>query len=381
MLLDDKRPFLRSSIVDRIPHNPARLKVQQPQGLKDSKTKEKATTCNPEWHRRTCAYSPPNGAPTMTRTRRLRILNFCLIFFSITIALFAIGVAVRVSRDWAADPLKDVHDGRFRIALTQQDTVEVSYRCDGEYATLQYDIAKKAFTTHPLPADLTGDAIKWFSDNDMELYKFGVGLPIAVTASDVLYSWKSFRTDRLQGLRALRAATRNRVVLYGVATFGGFFAGDYVGGLLKTGCYKSTNLSWLDSIKWKQIIKNAYMLTLLEYQKCIDAQSAFVLKKARNAVFVRPEDIVFQILSSDGKSPVIAAHVEKQKNVDIQIADIDGELSIDEIRQSVKLLNECSSIDPPTTYSDQKIETALNAISSLVTMPNQAPYRIPKLGR
>ncbi|PDS99270.1 hypothetical protein CO659_00170 [Rhizobium sp. S9] len=317
----------------------------------------------------------------MTRTRRLRILNFCLIFVSITIALFVIGVAVRVSRDWAADPLNDVHDGRFRIALTLQDTVEVTYRCDGEYATLEYDIAKKAFTVHPLPANFTGDAIKWFSQNDMDLYKFGVGLPIAVTASDVVYSWKSFRTDRLQGLRALRAATRNRVVIYGIATFGGFFAGDYVGGLLKTGCYKSTNLSWLDSIKWKQIIKNAYMLTLLEYQECIDNQSVLLMEKVRDGGFVRSEDLVLQVLSTDGKFPEIAAHVKKQKDVDIQIEDVDGELSIEEIRRAVKMLNECSSIDPPTTFSDQKIASALDAISTLVTMPGQKPYRIPKFGR
>lgn len=290
------------------------------------------------------------------RAKRLRILNFCIIFFGISLALFAIGVAVRVKRDWDADPLKDISDGYFSISISDQDKVLINYSCDGEFTAISYDIAARTYTFSPMPTPIKQDAAEWFSSHDKELYSLSVGIPLSITAKEVLYTWKSFHPDRLQGVRAVRNAVRNNVILYAVATFGGYFAGEYVGGLIHVGCAKPNNMAWRQNLKWQPIIQNVFNMTLLNYSQCMDELETYVMKKSEGR-FWQSRKVLSHILLQDDSYPAIKELISSKNKYEVEFYGSDTP-PLGEIRKAVRLRNECSSIKPDVVFTGERISAA-----------------------
>ncbi len=290
------------------------------------------------------------------RAKRLKKLNLGLVFLSILAALFAIGFATRVSRDWKADPIKDIDDGRFNIAITDQDKLRINYSCDGEFTSISYDIESGNYTVTPIDAPIAKAMTTWFDDHDRELFSISVGAPFVLGASKALHLWTSHRSDRLQAIRQVQSAETKRLFTYALLTFGGYLAGDYVGSLLHAGCYRARNSSWLQRLDWKRIVQNTYVYTLFQYGECIDSHIDYV---GDRTTFRNTTGLVTEILSRDNRYPTIGNLIAETRGKGAEYSS--KEPSLNEIRRSVNLLRECKGIDQASEFSKAKL-LEVNAI-------------------
>ncbi|MBZ9792656.1 hypothetical protein K9B32_21530 [Rhizobium sp. 3T7] len=304
------------------------------------------------------------------RAKRLRTLNFCLLFLAISVSLFAIGVAVRVSRDWKTNPLKDIDDGHFSLLVDDRGKVLINYSCEGEYSQIQYDVATRQYNVSPISNAFASTMITWFSERDKEIYGLSAGAPVAITAGEVLFSWRVFQSDRLEGIRFIRSIATNKTFWYGVATVGGYFAGDYVGGLINVGCYKPGDLAWLQGLDWNVITQGLYTYTMLKLGRCMQDHKFYVQANIPREYLLDAGIIQDKIMSQT--LPIyrrLHLPVMASQSVKLQVGYQAQPPKLEEIRNADSLLRECSSVDQFSTFSEQRLAEAVSVIKKNRTGP------------
>lgn len=236
----------------------------------------------------------------MRRTQKLRFLNATIWIVAITVSLFIIGFVTRIGSEWSKTPVDRIGTNNFQFYIADERKYYIYFECESEDITVSYKINKGSFKTFPDEVDLLDKAVRWTAVHDGEVFSASLSAPFVFSGKEALKTFNAYDRKRLNNVRLFHRAAKNRWLMLGVLSLGGFWIGDLAASHLDVPCQRSKDLDWLKKVDWKALTRAIYDHRAHEVGRCVTSLNR-KLEQTKNSSLLYLKEKYF---GSDNHSPI-----------------------------------------------------------------------------